>query len=316
MTFQELVDEINQQPTWAANGQRAPHKSLALLFALGHAVHGNRLVRFNDSERVLQQLLDRFGPPRPTQHPEQPVWRLRQYQGAPTTFWELHGDVEGIERAGGNPSLPLLRERISFGLSEAAWSTISGDPSHISALAVLLANEIVPPTLHPALWEAVGLDPPADSFAPQDASSTVAAAVALIERRRVTTTRIHRDPAFSRKVFAAYEGACAICSISPKIGTDRFGLEAAHIRWARYEGPDVVPNGLCLCKMHHEALDWGALKVDDAMKVRVSTRLDTSEESMAMFGRYEGQEIRLPRSNTDRPSDAMLNWHWTEVFKP
>lgn len=316
MTLQELVDEIDQQPTWAASGKRAPHKPLTLLFALGQAVQGKRLIRFKDSEETLRQLLDRFGPPRRTQHPEQPVWRLRQYQSTPTTFWELVGDVEGIEGAKGNPSLPLLRERISFGLSEAAWSTLNRDPRNISALAILLAHEIVPPTLHHALWEAVGLDVSSDASPPQDAINTYAATLALIERRRVTTTRLHRDPAFSRKVLAAYEGACAICAISPRLGADRFGLEAAHIRWAQHEGPDEVPNGLCLCKMHHEALDWGALKIDEAMKVRVSTRLDSSAESHAIFGRFEGQEIRLPRSSAERPSDAMLSWHWAEVFKP
>ena len=37
-----------------------------------------------------------------------------------------------------------------------------------------------------------------------------------------------------------------------------FGLEAAHITWHAGDGPDLVPNGLVLCTLHHKALDRGA----------------------------------------------------------
>jgi putative restriction endonuclease len=149
-----------------------------------------------------------------------------------------------------------------------------------------------------------------------DPDAVEIAPLTLITRRRVRGTRIQRDPAFSRKVLEAYDRACAICSISPKLGADRFGLEAAHIRWARSGGPDEVPNGLCLCRLHHEALDWGAVKVDETMKLRVSSRLERTEESEVMFGQFDGREIRLPRLAQHRPNEEMLRWHWTQVFRP
>ena len=130
------------------------------------------------------------------------------------------------------------------------------------------------------------------------------------------TARAQRDPAFSRRVLDAYDRVCAICAISPRLGAARFGLEAAHIRWAQAGGPDDVPNGLCLCKRHHEALAWGAIRIDESMKVRVSSRLDDSAESVAMFGRFERKAIRLPKCDTSRPNGELLKWHWTEACRP
>ncbi len=318
MTLQELVDEIGQQPSWEANGKRAPHKPLTLLFALGQAMQGNRMIRYEKAEPRLIQLLDRFGPPRGVQHPEQPVWRLRSFRGAPTSFWRLDGDLKGIEGAGGNPRLGLMRERVSFGLSESAWDVICGQAGSAYLIAVQLAEEIVPTTLQYSLLEAVGIDAPAELSLPAAAETTVAScpSLAVVFRQRVTSTRLLRDPAFSRKVLDAYETACAICAISPRLSSQRFGLEAAHIRWAQAGGPDEIPNGLCLCKMHHVALDYGALKIDETMRVRVSSRLDPSTESLEMFGRFEGREIRLPKRNSSHPNEEMLRWHATEVFKP
>jgi putative restriction endonuclease len=316
MTLQELVDEIGRQPIWQADGKRAPHKPLTLLYALGQAMRGNRIVRYADAEKDLIRLLDRFGHPRATPHPEQPVWRLHAYQGTPTRFWEIVGDTNGIEGAKGNPSSPRMRARIAFGLSGPAWAALSHDATSAQALAQVLADEIVPRSLQPALLDAVGVAGSVGESLDHSPDAIDPALLALVSRRRVATTRTERDPTFSRRVLEAYGRACAICAISPRLGTEHFGLEAAHIRWVRYDGPDVTSNGLCLCKMHHEALDWGAVKIDHSMKVCVSSRLDRSPESEAMFGRFEGKEIRLPRSASSRPSEEMLQWHWDEVFKP
>jgi putative restriction endonuclease len=315
MTLQELVDEIDLQPAFEQNGKRAPHKPLTLLYALGQALRGRRLVSFRDAEPQLAMLLDRFGPPRATQHPEQPVWRLRLYHRSPTSFWQIAGDTSDIEVAGGNPSAPRMRDRISFGLSESACSVVCNEPANARTLALLLASDIVPPTLQPALLEAVGIDVPTDLPMVGEPGLDVATSLALVSRRRVTVTQVQRDPAFSRKVLDAYGRACAICSISPKLGSDRFGLEAAHIRWARADGPDEVPNGVCLCRMHHVALDWGAIKIDGGMRVRVSSRLDRSAESAAMFHEFEDKLIHLPKETRNHPNELMLRWHWDEVYK-
>ena len=154
-------------------------------------------------------------------------------------------------------------------------------------------------------------------WSPFDAASAAPdAPLLLVGRKRVSSARFQRDPAFSRLVRDAYRSECAVCSIAPKLGDELFGLEAAHIRWVNHEGPDIISNGLCLCRMHHVGFDKGAMKVDEQMRVRVSSRLDHSRPSDEMFRRFEGKEIRLPQNSTDNPHQTMLEWHWSEVFKP
>jgi predicted restriction endonuclease len=67
--------------------------------------------------------------------------------------------------------------------------------------------------------------------------------------------------------------------------------------------------------MHHHALDRGAIRIDEAMRVELSPKLARSSESDALFARFEGREIRLPRSASEHPHLDMLTWHWNQVFK-
>jgi putative restriction endonuclease len=130
-----------------------------------------------------------------------------------------------------------------------------------------------------------------------------------------TVSTLVRDHAFSRKVRTAYDDACAICTSSPRLDDEVFGLEAAHIRWANADGPDKLYDGVCLCRMHHHALDKGAIKIDHDMRVQVSPKLARSRESDAMFARFGGERIRLPKASADHPHRTMLEWHWSEVFR-
>jgi putative restriction endonuclease len=106
-----------------------------------------------------------------------------------------------------------------------------------------------------------------------------------------------------------------MCSIAPRLDGKLFGLEAAHIRWANHGGPDEVRNGVLLCRMHHHALDRGAIRIDESMRVAISPKLARDAESDALFARFEGQEIRLPARTEDQPHPLMIDWHWNQVFK-
>ena len=51
------------------------------------------------------------------------------------------------------------------------------------------------------------------------------------------------------------------------------GLEAAHIRWFAYGGPDEADNGLALCSFHHHALDRGGITISPELRVLVSQHI-------------------------------------------
>lgn len=73
-------------------------------------------------------------------------------------------------------------------------------------------------------------------------------------------------------VLTAYEYRCAFCGYDGRIGTVPVGLEAAHVRWWAFGGPDDVENGLCLCSLHHKLFDKGVLGVGNGHRVLVSQR--------------------------------------------
>jgi putative restriction endonuclease len=315
MTLQELVDEIDRQPAWENQGTRAPHKPLTILYAIGQALAGRRMMRYADAAPELEALLDQFGPPREVQHPEQPVWRLRQYNSVPTSFWDLDGPLAEVEGPGGNPRVGVMRDKLSFGLSEDAARILCENPANAHALAAILAAKIAPPTLEADLLEAVGVGETAALGGGGAQPVAAAPSPVLVTRAVQTVSTLVRNPAFARKVRMAYEGSCAICSIAPRLENKLFGLEAAHIRWANAGGPDEVHNGILLCRMHHHALDRGAIKVDQDMKVRISPKLARDPRSDEVFARFDGEEIRLPKPQGNHPHREMLEWHWREVFK-
>ncbi len=79
---------------WKKGQQRAPHKPLLLLYALG------RLQKDNASEfgyievrERLAYLLREYGPPRKSYHPEEPFVRLRN----DGDIWELNLPIENRE---------------------------------------------------------------------------------------------------------------------------------------------------------------------------------------------------------------------------
>src|ERR1035438_7394214 len=75
----ELIRRFSQLQVWKRNGERAPHKPLLVLLALGRLQQGHdRLAAFNLLEGDLERLLSDFGPPRSSIHPEYPFWRLQR----------------------------------------------------------------------------------------------------------------------------------------------------------------------------------------------------------------------------------------------
>lgn len=63
----EWADRFAKVRRWSRGGERAPHKPLLLLYALGHFQRqGEAPILFSEAEENLARLLAEFGPPRPT----------------------------------------------------------------------------------------------------------------------------------------------------------------------------------------------------------------------------------------------------------
>jgi len=78
MDPQGLLKRFSDITVWKQGGQRAPHKPLLALYAIGRMLQGEgRLISYADVDRDLKKLLIEFGPTRKTYHPEYPFWRLQ-----------------------------------------------------------------------------------------------------------------------------------------------------------------------------------------------------------------------------------------------
>src|SRR5262245_37856567 len=78
MGREAVVGQFDRLNVWSRGGQRAPHKPLLVLYALGRWARGERVdVSFAEVDPDLTALLREFGPPRQSYHPEYPFWRLQ-----------------------------------------------------------------------------------------------------------------------------------------------------------------------------------------------------------------------------------------------
>ncbi len=78
MDNEQFVRRFDDLSIWRQGDQRAPHKLLLVLYALGRWQSGQKEVTFRQVEPDLTLLLREFGPPRKSDHPEQPFWRLQR----------------------------------------------------------------------------------------------------------------------------------------------------------------------------------------------------------------------------------------------
>jgi putative restriction endonuclease len=171
------------------------------------------------------------------------------------------------------------------------------EPDLLGRIARLLLDLHFPPSLHAELCEAVGLG------------------LEPAEAEQLPTERRQRDPRMRELVLAAYEYRCAFCGYDGRIGAVPVGLEAAHVRWWAFGGPDDIENGLCLCSLHHKLFDKGVLGVADDRRILVSQRFvghspAAREHVIALAGR----PLIGPQPGAHPVADAHRDWHIRQVF--
>ena len=293
MTKEEFLKRIDAINVWKSGGQRAPHKPLLLLLALGMASRGRpRQSSFAELKRPLEGLLTRFGPPRQTPHPEDPFIRLRK-----NGVWDISRfqDVP-LNRSGGASPRFLVDEGIAAGFPEPLYALLVSTPSLIAEAAQLLLEGHFPSSMHEDIRDAVGLR----------------------EHEMRDAPRRARDPKFRHQVLRAYGRHCAVCGFDIRLVDDLLGLEAAHIKWHAAGGPDDVNNGLALCALHHKALDRGAIGMEptgSGFQVLVSSEVNGQSEALRWLLDYAGQALRQPQSTEWAPAPSFVEWHREEVFR-
>ena len=244
MNREEFLRKIAGIRVATRDGRRAPHKGLLILLALGRLSQNKpRLASYEkDIRKPLRQLLEEFGPstePRPAY----PFWRLRN-----DDLWEVSGaDTLPTTSSDDVLSSALIETGACGGFLEPIQYLLQRDPELVETVVAHLLARNFPDSLHLSIRDEIGL--PSGLVLDQPLVST-------------PTPKRTRDPRFRTDVLAAYDESCAICDFAVYVGKHLIGIDAAHIKWHQYKGPDTVPNGLALCKLHHDALDRGAIGLD------------------------------------------------------
>lgn len=173
------------------------------------------------------------------------------------------------------------------------------EPSLLGRMARVLLDLHFPPSLHQDLCEAVGLElelAETDALAP--------------------STRQPRDRRMRELVLTAYEYQCAFCGYDGMIGAVPVGLEAAHVRWWAFDGPDDIDNGLCLCSLHHKLFDKGILGIGDGHRILVSQRfVGRSAAARAHVTALADRPILGPQNGIPPVAATHRSWHTSQVFQ-
>ena len=284
-----LLPRFRRLNIWSRRGERAPHKPLLVLLALGRVqVGAERLLLFEDVAAPLTKLLIEFGPSRGRYHPEYPFWRL-QNDG----IWEVPA-LSGLRFRKSNTDAlksDLLRHHAYGGFPKDIYETLKKRPEIVRNLAQQILAAHFPDSLHGAIAGEVGLNLHGCERSPE------------------------RDPAFRAEVLAAWGHQCVFCGFSVQIDNADLALEAAHIRWVQAGGPDGISNGLACCSVHHQAFDRGAMSITDDMTILVSARLHGYGRLEEQFVSLTRQPMRRPTRSDAKPNGEHLAWHRRQVFR-
>ena len=278
---------------WERRGQRAPHKCLLALWAIGRCLSGeSRMASYRLVDERLGGLLREFGPPRKAVHTEFPFWRL-QHDGV----WEIdRTDGISVTSSGDAHKTALLRANVHGGLIEDIYETLRANHRLAAQVASDLLAAHFPDSQHDDILQAVGIDP---EFA-------------------AGKRRTMRDPGFRAVVLRAYEYRCAVCDFDVRIGARSVALDAAHIKWHQAGGPDEIRNGIALCVLHHKLFDAGAFTISqpvDGNVVLVSEAVVGTTGFDESLARFHKRPIRNPIRDTYRPEERFLAWNLREVFQ-
>ena len=287
----EVITRLTSLRQHQTDGQRAPHKPLLVLLALGQlTATGSSSLEWSFVEEHLGALLAEFG---------RPVKSSSNRASYPFTHlptdgvWELSRDVP-FDKLG-----PLRAQPIEGHFPPEIESALLASPETLNTVARTLVEGQFPLTLAPDVLTAVGLDPDVIFGVP---------GIGPLRRSR------KRDVNWRRSVIAAWDGSCAFCGFDGSIAGSPVGLEAAHVRWFNIGGPDDADNGLALCSLHHKLFDRGVLGLADPSTVVVSDTYRASSEPGKAIYELHDRKLR-PRPGTALPAVTHVEWHTREVFK-
>lgn len=289
MDREAIIEKFEQLKVWRNADERAPHKPLLVLYAIGELLRdGNRLLPYSEVDDKLGNLLREFGPRQTNQGTQYPFWRLQNDE-----VWEI-SDADKIGQTSSGDALKsdLVHYDVSGGFLEDIAYQLQSDSRLSFEIIQSLLGAHFPSSLHEDILQAVGIEFPLQISKPQ-----------------------RSDPNFRANILKAYEYKCAVCDFDVRLGSSPIALEASHIRWRQANGPDIEVNGLALCSLHHKLFDRGAFTLSQQLEILVSDEANGSVGFQEWLMDFHGQKINYPQRQSYYPGVEFISWHVREVFK-
>ena len=289
MDREAIIQKFNNVKIWKRSDERAPHKPLLILYAIGRLLRDKRrLISYSEIDEDLGKLLQEFGARQTTRGTEYPFWRLRN-----DSVWKVTYAHKIVPNSAGDVrKKDLLEHNVSGGFHKAIAEQFQNDPPLAFEISQNWLDRHFPPSIHGEILQAVNIELP----------------VQAIETRK-------RPSNFRKNVLRAYEYKCAVCGFDVKLGTSPIALEASHIKWKSYGGPSNEINGLALCILHHKLFDLGAFALSKQLEILVSDDVHGTKGFKEWLMDFHGQKINYPQRQSYYPHESFIDWHVREVFQ-
>ncbi|MGW3563320.1 HNH endonuclease [Streptomyces sp. NPDC000941] len=291
LTATDLLERVGSLGDQRHPKHQAPsrHQPLALLWAISRIAAGKpRLASWACFSTEVGPLLAEFGLPSSNAAPEYPFWHL---QGS--GLWEVHG-IPG--ESGPMPQVEVFNTVQPVAGLTYETAELLQNPLVRLETVVKLCGTYLDDVDQRALLSQVGfagyatadglLDGVEDGHIEQTADEE--GAPGPTARRESTSSRLIRNAALANQVKELHDDACQVCETRLQYKRRPYS-EAAHIRGlgSPHDGPDELPNLLCLCPNHHVLFDGLEIYIDAGGVVRQIQ----GGESLGLLRRRAGHRI-------------------------
>ncbi|MFE7760931.1 HNH endonuclease [Streptomyces sp. NPDC057438] len=296
LTAGDLLDRVGSLDTGGDSGREisARHQKVALLWAISRIAAGKpRLAPWSSFRTEVGPLLPAFGLPGSVAAPEDLFWHLQD-----SGLWEVHGVPSDTGPMPQAESLDTIQP--VAGLTRASAELLQNPLTRLEAVVELCSTHLDDMDQRELLGR-VGLagyataDGMVDGDEDDDGqeAADVERTSGPTERRDFTASRLVRNAALATQVKELHGHACQICETRLQYKRRPYS-QAAHIRGlgSPHNGPDELPNLLCLCPNHHVLFDGLEIYVDVDGVVKW-THEDDSLGPLRRHGDHEIDETYL-----------------------
>ncbi len=296
MAEDEIIGRVRDLKKGRSRGANALHKPLLLLLALRLHQEGVTNIPYATVHERLGALLRKFNPSGAKPSPYFPFWFLR----SDDVLWAV--DIPPWpRRVPSKPDWPDPREFTECGatgrLGPDVQVALRANPSFLHRMVDAILRHHIPEELRAPLLGEMGL-----GAAPEEEDA----------RRDLSPV------GFRHEVLLAYNSQCAICDFTVAMRDTFIALEAAHIRWRSWDGPDIVTNGIALCANHHRMFDRGVFTIegpDRGYAVRVSKSAQFPGGIDQARRLVRDMDFSPPLRAENNPDPLFLEWHRDNVFE-